>query len=155
MASLLGRARLSAGHHTKRRDTETTQTREELKIYCREAVTNMRGRLNNAGITNELIPNYLHGKNYDQTYFDFGQEKKYRRTDALFDELIKLADGDEVWLLDVYRLELQSAFPINSKSFEWAPRFVRTPSGHKTIMHAWRRKKVSLVDDEEVLELVS
>ena len=120
---------------------------ERLRTMLNDEVANMLGRAMDADarITKRtlisLAAPWLHGKTFEQTYRDYSEPEKERRTRERIDALLLLCGGDKKLLISEYARVLDRAFVIPGGRFAWNPQLVRAEDGKTTMIYKWRRLK--------------
>lgn len=112
-----------------------------LRALLTDEAINMLARYNNTGST--LTPaEWLHNKDYNQSYRDYAHQTKQYRTRVRIEHLLELCGGDKDLLLREWAAVLGKYFPIASKFYAWNPNLI-TRGGRLTILHKYRRLRAS------------
>lgn len=114
---------------------------ERLRELLEAEAVNMRHRLAVNKETAGMDPaEALRGKLYDETFYDAEIfHKDAYRTKTRWETILVIAGGDKALVLREWKKALQKFLPINSKYYDWNPKFVPF-KGVQTIRHNRMRK---------------
>lgn len=112
-----------------------------LQALLVDEVINMLGRCGNSGHPGEPA-DWLHGKDFNQSYRDFAYQSKQYRTRVRIENLLALCGGDKELLLKEYAVVLEKYFPIPQKRYRWKPTLI-TRHGRITMLFGWGLRRPS------------
>lgn len=119
--------------------TSLVQRDEKLRMYLGEIVDQMIARATKRGVKLQEMGKWLYTKTWAKTYAATGQAFNRGRDERRIRWILELCGYDAQLMLSAYSSVLNHKITPHKASHTWNPQLVMLDSGHRTIIHRYKR----------------